>query len=120
MSRMLTPHPQPLPIPHQHERNRHEQHAQQRQQRVGPIETELVEHGVGEEGEGGAEGGAHEVVARVDGGDVRRVGVAEVGEHGHEEQEDAGCEEGGADDGDDLRSALVVIHRRRRRGRSLG
>ena len=101
MSRMLTPHPQRLPIPDQHKRDRHKQHAQQRQQRIAPIEPELVEHGVGEQGKAGAEGGAHEVVAGVDGGDVRRVGVAEVGEHGHEEQEDAGREEDGADDGDD-------------------
>ena len=58
-------------------------------------------HGVCEERERGPEGTPHEVVAGEDGGDVFRVGVAEVAEDSEEEEEGAHAEEGAADDGHD-------------------
>ena len=58
-------------------------------------------HGVCEERKGRPERTPHQVVTRKDRGDVFRVGVAEVAEHGDEEHVGAHGEEGAPDDGHD-------------------
>ena len=93
--------PDPAAVKIQRERNGDKGHTQEAQQATRPRHAQTVIHGVCEEREGGPEGTPHEVVAGVDGGEVFGVGVAEVAEDGHEEQEGAHAEEGAADDGHD-------------------
>ena len=93
MRRHLTRPPNPLPVKIQHKRNRNKRYGQETQQATRPRHPQLMVHGVREERERGPERTPHQVVARIGRGDVFGVGVAEVSEHGHEEQEGAHAEE---------------------------
>ncbi len=90
--------PNPPAIEVQHKRNRHERDAEEAQQATRPRDSQLVIHGVREERKRRPDRTPHQVVARKHGRDVLGVRIAEVGEHGHEEQEAAHAEEGAADD----------------------
>lgn len=83
----------------QHERNWYKRHAQKAQQTARPRHTQLVIHGIRKKGKRCPERTPDQVIPRVHRGDVFRVGVSEVRQHGHEEQEGAHAEEGAADDG---------------------
>ena len=101
MSGHLARPPDPAAIEIQRKRNGDEGNAQEAQQTARPRDAQPVIHGVCEKGKGGPEGTPHQVVAGEHRGDVFGIGVAEVAEHGHEEQEGAHAEEGAADDGHD-------------------
>ncbi len=101
MSRHLARAPDPLSVKVQHEGNGYKGNTQEPQQATRPIHPQFMIHGIRKERECRPDRTPHQVVARVHRGDVFRVGVAEVREHGHEEQERAHAEEGAADDGHD-------------------
>ena len=97
----LTRAPNPPPIIIQHKRNRQKRHAQKPQQATRPRDPQLVVHGVCEKRKRRPNRTPHQVVARIHRGDVFRVRVTEVREHGHEEQKGTHAEEGATDDGHD-------------------
>ena len=104
MPRPLTPQTNPLPVTMQRERYRYERNAQEPQKTTRPIDPQVVVHGGRKEGKSRAEGRAHEVVAGEHGSGVFGVGIAQVIEHGVEEEEGADGEPAGADDGHDPRT----------------
>jgi hypothetical protein len=93
MSRPLTMFPNPLTIFIQHERDRNKRHTYKRQRRTSPIHTKIVKHGSSEQREPSAETAAHEIVARIGGGCVFGICIADVVENGVEEEEGADTKE---------------------------
>lgn len=89
----------PLTIIIQHERNRYERHAQEAQQTTRPRDTQLVIHGIRKERKRSSERTPDQIIPCVNRGDVFWVGISEIRQHGHEEQEGAHAEEGAADNG---------------------
>ena len=99
MPRPLTPQTNPLPIPMQREGYRYERNTQESQKTTRPIDPQVVIHGGRKQGKSRTEGRTHEVVAGEHRSGVFGVRVAEIVEHGVEEEEGADGEPAGADDG---------------------
>lgn len=85
----------------QRERDGYERNTQEPQKTTRPIDPQVVIHGGRKQGKSRAEGRTHEVVTGEHGSCVFGVRIAQVVEHGVEEEEGADGEPAGADDGHD-------------------
>ena len=97
----LTRPPNPSPIIIQHERNRNERNAQKPQQATRPPNTQLMIHRIREQRKRRPERTPHQIIARKHAGDIFRIRIPKVRQHGHKEQESAHAEERTANDGHD-------------------
>lgn len=99
--RPLTPQSNLLPIPVQREGYRYERNTQEPQKTTRPIDAQVVVHGGRKQGKTRTEGRTHEIVTGEHGSGIFGVRVAEITEHGVEEEKGADGEPAGADDGHD-------------------
>lgn len=101
MRSQLTRPPDPPPIIIQHKRNRNKPHTQEAQQATRPPHPELMVHRIREQRKRRPERTPHQIIPRKHAGDILRIRIPQVRQHGHEEQKRAHAEERTADDGHD-------------------
>lgn len=90
--------PDPLAIEIEDDRERHQSQTQEGQQTRRPLRTEILVHVGGEKGEGGGDEAPDQCVGGEGRVRVEEVYVDKVDDGGHEDADDAGADEGPADD----------------------
>lgn len=77
----------PLPVPNEHERNHSQSHRNKCQQGSGPIDPKLPIHRVGGQWQTNRESGPHGAGCSLGGSRVLLIGVGQVVDHGHEDED---------------------------------